>query len=290
MKFTDILKQLDIPFKTEGHHHCRPGWIQLDCPFCGKGSQKWHLGYSLEMNYLNCWRCGSHPLTTTLVEITGQPFAECKKLLQQIETVKVKKKKAKGKLIIPKGVEALSRPHKSYLKKRGFIPTELELLWKIQGIGITSKLSWRIFIPIFYHGKMVSWTTRSISNWAGNLPRYFSASAKEESMPHKSLLYGEDNVISQTIIITEGPFDVWKIGPGAVATLGTGYSKEQLIKMTNYHKRIICFDSDTEAQRRARKLGDDLSAFPGTTFNVLLDAKDAGSANRKQIERLRKEL
>jgi len=289
MKFTDLLSSLNIPYKTEGqHHHCRPGWVQLDCPFCGRDSHKWHLGYSLEGNYLNCWRCGTHPLIETLMEITGFSFTKCKRILKDIEPTKIKKEKPKGKLVIPKGVDELMPAHIHYLLQRGFDYKEIRQLWKIEGIGIESRLSWRIFIPIIYHGKMVSWTTRSISN-SSKVTRYISASAKEESVPHKSLLYGEDYA-RQSIIVIEGPLDVWRIGPGAVATLGTGYSLMQLIRMTKYAKRAICFDSEKEAQKRAEKLCNELSAFPGETYNIQLDGKDAASASEKEINRLKKEF
>ena len=59
MKAEQLLRQLGIPFLTSGNHHCRPGWLQLQCPFCG--SRAWHLGYNLRWGYLNCYRCGKHP-------------------------------------------------------------------------------------------------------------------------------------------------------------------------------------------------------------------------------------
>ena len=288
MTFAEILDQYNIPMAPEAHHHARQGWVQIDCPFCAKDSQQWHMGYSLEGHFFNCWRCGSHRPIETLMEITGLPFSKCKKILDGVVLVRIKKEEPKGKFIFPKGVGPLLVPHKQYIGSRGFFWEEIRKLWDIRGIGITAKLSWRIFIPIFYHGKIVSWTTRSISNNKKTV-RYISASLKQESIPHKSLLYGED-YCEKTIIVTEGPFDVWKIGPGAVATLGTGYSNKQLLRMTNYLKRIICFDSDKLAQKRAKKLCDDLSVYPGETFNVRLDAKDAADASNKEIKLLRKEL
>ncbi len=288
MKFTEVLKQLNVEYKTEGNHHCRPGWIQIDCPFCGKNSHKWHLGYSLEDNYLNCWRCGSHQLIETLIEITGDTYDKCRKLLGDIESVSVKKEKPKGKLILPMSNGRLQPIHKQYLKSRGFNPNKLKKIWGICGIGIAAKLSWRIFIPIFYHGKMVSWTTRSIAH-NNKITRYISASLKEESMQHKTLLYGEDYA-KETIIITEGPLDVWKIGPGAISVLGLGYNQAQVNRMVKYKKRIICFDNDSYAQGRAKNLCNDLSVFPGETFNVQLDAKDAAATSDKEIKQLRKEF
>ena len=64
MEFSEILTEYNIPIAPEKHHHAREGWIQFDCPFCGKDSQGWHMGYSLENNFANCWRCGNHGLVT----------------------------------------------------------------------------------------------------------------------------------------------------------------------------------------------------------------------------------
>jgi len=90
--------------------------------------------------------------------------------------------------------------------------------------------------------------------------------------------------------VVEGVFDAWRIGSGAVATFGSGYSMEQVEKIVKYPTRAICFDNEVEAQSRARKLVNDLSAFSGTTYNVILDKKDAAEESRKNIERLRKEI
>jgi hypothetical protein len=43
MKFTEVLDQLNIEYVTEGHHHVRPGWVGIDCPWCGKDTHGWHL-------------------------------------------------------------------------------------------------------------------------------------------------------------------------------------------------------------------------------------------------------
>jgi len=288
MKFKDILSEFNIPTAPEGHHHSRIDWLNFDCPFCGKDSHKWHMGYSIESNFCNCWRCGGHNLITTLIEITGKQFYEIKKLLDGLDTGYIKKEKPKGKLILPKGIKNLHSAHIKYLHSRGFNWRELEKLWDIQGIGIASHLSWRIFIPIIYHSQIVSWTTRTISD-NPHITRYISASEKEESMPHHELLYGEDYA-RHAVIVTEGVFDVWKIGVGAVCTFSTGYSTEQLERISKYPIRAICFDNQKEAQQRANQLSNDLSVFPGDTFNVFLDEKDAAEESRENIKRLRKEI
>jgi len=288
MKFQDILTEYNIPIAPEGHHHCRPNWIQIDCPFCGKDSQKWHLGYSVENNFFNCWRCGSHNIITTLVEITNKRYYQIKQMLDGLDIPRIKREKSKGRLILPRGIKKLRSAHIKYLRSRGFDWQKLEQLWGIQGIGVASKLSWRIFIPIIYHSQIVSWTTRSV---LGNkyVSRYISAGEKEESIPHHELLYGED-FARGAIIVNEGVTNAWRIGPGAVATFGVGYSQKQLEHISRYLIRAICFDNEPEAQKRARKLVNDLSVFPGDTFNVVLDEKDAAEESNENIKRLRKEI
>jgi len=286
MKFADLLKQLNITTAPEGHHHARPGWIQIDCPFCAKDAHKWHLGYSLEGNYFNCWRCGSQPLMKTLMELTNLPYHKCKQLISELEIPKFEKEEVTGTLIIPKGVGELQKAHIEYLRRRGFSYQKLKRLWKVQGIGIAKRLSWRIFVPIIYQGNVVSWTTRSISKSSG-ITRYVSAGLEEEAIPHKSLLYGEDYV-RYGIIIHEGVTDVWKMGPGAVCTFGTGFTQAQINRILKYPLRAVCFDNEREARRRAEKLAGELSVFPGRTYNVNLDAKDIVGCSSKDIRRLRR--
>lgn len=285
MNFLDILRDYDIEIAPESHHHARDGWVQFDCPFCGKDSHKFHAGYNLNFGYVNCWRCGSHSVETVLMQLTGLSAKQCSRLIKDFDIKKVFKEKPKGKLILPKGLDDLSKAHKNYLRSRGFDPKELVRLWKLQGIGIAPKLSWRIFIPVHYKGKIVSWTTRTIAKGASQL-RYVSASASEESISHKTLLYGED-YCDENILIVEGCFDVWRIGKGCVATLGTGYSRSQILKMLKYRKRFICFDNEKPAQERARKLCSLLSLYSGETTNIVLDSKDAGEASEKEIKKLK---
>lgn len=287
MKYIEILQQYNIPYKTEGHHHCRQGWIQTDCPFCGKNTHKWHLGYNISNKYCTCWRCGWHPLIKVIAELTGLSFRKSVKLIDDIPATSVPEIKQKtGKLTLPSNIGKLQLPHKRYLKQRGFDWKRLIKQWEIKGIGISAKLNWHIFIPISFRGELVSWTTRTIGN---NKAKYNSAPVECESINHKTILYGEDYA-TNSIIITEGPLDVWKIGPGAVATFGMSYTTSQVERMTRFPRRYVCFDNEKLAQQKAKQLCDLLSIFDGETYNITLDSKDPGEAKPKEIKQLRKLL
>jgi len=288
MNIIEILKEYNITIAPSNHHHSTTGWVNIDCPFCGKDSHGWHMGLNLEYGYASCWRCGSKRLIETVMELTGLPYNKVKKILGDLETEHFEKPKPLGRLVLPSGIKELHSAHKKYLYNRGFNWQKIKKLWKIFGIGIAPRLQWRIWIPIHYHGEIVSWTTRSIS-YNPNITRYISAGENEEAVPHKELLYGED-FARHAIIVTEGPIDAWRIGQGAVSTFGSGYSQAQLLRISKYLIRAICFDNEYEAQKRARKLVNDLSVFPGETFNILLDSKDPGEATPQEIKRIRKEI
>jgi len=287
ISYIDLLTDLNIQFLREGHHHCRPGWIQMDCPYCGKGTSKYHLGLNESHGYCNCWRCGPHSLIKVLEELSGLTTREIYPLLQAIpRRIQTREVPKTGHLKLPKHIGELTSAHKRYLTNRGFDPQEITELWGVGGIGLSSHLGWRLFIPVAFRHETVSWTTRAIGNAAR---RYISASPEEETIQHKSLLYGED-LVAHAIVIVEGPLDAWRIGPGAVATFGLSYTSEQIMRMKHYPIRVVCFDKGQVEQAQAKRLADTLSLFPGETYSVVLDSKDPGTASRVEIKRLRQFL
>lgn len=288
MNFVDLLREHSIPAKTEGHEHCRPGWVQIDCPFCSPNSAHYRLGWNLAYNYGNCWACGPHGLVEIMTTLTGEPARNFVRFVTDLEREHVRTAPRRmGNLELPKGIGKLQYAHREFLVKRHFGNriAELENLWRIAGIGIAASHSWTIFIPIQLHGETVSWTTRSINNDA-QVP-YLSARPHQESMFHKHLLYGEDYV-RHTAIWVEGPLDVWMVGPGAVCSFGLTYTPQQVTRFRQFARRVICFDNEPVAQRRACKLCDLLQTFPGETINVVMETgKDTSRASRLEVQQLR---
>lgn len=282
MNITELLDLHHILYKREGHHHCRTGWIQIDCPFCGVNTHKWHMGFSIEGNYFNCWRCGSHPLWATLTQMKV-PAKDIKQLTEK-EPLEKRRPETQGKLQVPAGLAPMKRAHRQYLESRGYDPEELAKLWGIQGIGIAPRLEWRLWIPIIYHGITVSWTTRSIGN---SEPRYISAGYEQQLMNHKELLYGED-FARYTIIVCEGPADVWRIGPGAVSVMGVIVTPSQLKRIIDYPRRVICFDNDKTGHERAERLASRMATYAGETYITKIETgNDPGSMSIDEVKELR---
>lgn len=279
-----ILQDASVDFATSGeHHHARPNWLAIrTCPFCN--SQNYHLGYNLTRGFFSCWKCRGHRIIPTLIRL-GVPWKVAEDFAKGRELLPAEQERERIRLVEPKGRGPLLRIHREYLRGRGFDPAKLAQLWELEGIGRAGgKLAWTIYIPIIRKDKRVSWTSRAVND---NGSRYMSASPEQESVNHKKILYGADYVVNSAVVV-EGPTDVWNIGPGAVGTLGTGYTDAHVLALSRIPYRFICFDSSTTAQQRAEDLAAELAPFPGETVNVELDAEDPGSASRKEVGKLRR--
>jgi hypothetical protein len=283
--FSDLLDSLHVEYRTEGHEHCRPGWIQFDCPFCSRGWRHFRMGYNLHGRYVNCWSCSRHGLDETLRELSGLSWRDVRALVGNLPRQLSSRPSRRGKLAFPAGLGELLPPHEAYLRGRGFDPEVISKVWGVRGIGIAPRLQWSLFIPVVYRGEVVSWTTRAIGEKVGR--RYRSAADDKEAMNHRELLYGGD-LVRGSVIVHEGPTDVWRTGPGAVATMGQAFTPGQVRRLSRIPRRVICYDNSAEAQERARALADALMVFPGSTVNVVLDAKDAAEASAHEIEQLRR--
>lgn len=284
MNVRELLRDLRIVFKEHGESpHVTDGWVGIICPFCGVGTSKYGMGIHLRSLVATCWKCGSHRLGSVLAAATDRPVREILKLLPDVDRVVSRAESPVGQYQEPPEVGPLTWAHENYLRGRGFDPDAVVAEWGIKAIGRYSNLRWRLFLPVYRHGEPLSWTTRTIGRAE---PRYLAAKPHQEARPLKSLLYGLDKV-RHAVIVTEGPFDAIRIGPGAVATFGVSYSRAQVAALAEIPVRVVCFDNGRLAQQRASQLADLLEPFPGTTSVARLSGKDPASAPEEEICELR---
>lgn len=288
MTILDILEEHNIEFRRHGeHHHSTEGFVNIDCPRCGKDTQSFRLGINLEHNFSTCWVCGFLPLSQIMGEalnVTAKQFLFSYGDYLDVSIVE-KKLPTNRKLELPKKLlPTLHSAHRKYLKSRGFDPNELVKLWGIKGIGLAAHHQWSVFIPVFQHGVLVNWLTRSIAPDAPK--RYQMALSTQILVDRENCLLGLDYVRHATVCV-EGGFDVFAIGPGSCATLGISYSKEQVLMLSKIPVRGILFDSESGAQIQARKLCDELSCFEGATTNIVLETgKDPAECIKTRLGRL----
>lgn len=286
MDVANLLRDLGVDYKTPGQSpYVSHGWVGIACPFCDRGNKRPGLGINLTSYRVSCWKCGGHSLISVLSAVTGLPFPKVKELAGSLHRVVPADLTPRGVLRLPAGVGPLLPAHKSYLKARGFDPDELARRWGVQGIGPSHKLQWRLFLPVTLDGEVVSWTTRAVSE---EVPlRYVSAKPDEEKYRLKELLFGEDLVPGDTVVVNEGPLDALAVGPGGVATCGVGVTKAQLLRIAKFPVRVVAPDNEPAARKRARKLCRDLAAFPGETYMIEWSGKDASRSPAEEVREVR---
>lgn len=298
MDLRDILNETGTEYREAGqHHHVTDGFLGCDCPQCSPGAGAYRLGLSLRGRGANCWICGPMRFVDALAEVTGKPVGWILANLDNARPI-AKVDKPRGVLRVPPLAGPLLPAHRKYLKWRGFDPDEIVAEWGVGGIGsFAGNLSWRLYIPIHHEGKVVSWTTRSIADmpgWPtealGSLVRYRNAPDRDSAVSARDVLYGADKC-RHAVIVVEGQLDAWAIGPGAVAVGGLGASMSQLAQIAKFPLRVICLDATPEGIREGEEMARNLDPYPGETVIVQLETgKDAASADRSEVEELRKFL
>lgn len=281
-----ILTDFGIPFQSSGPEIGR-GWIGIQCPFCG--DDKTHLGYNESKNLLTCWKCGPKRIFPTLKKLLNKDSQEIEKIIKNygiyIEESPYQKPTSKS-LILPKEFGTLKESHRKYLKARGFDPDNIISHWNILATGNNCPgYENRIIIPIYQGGKLVSFHSRDITGKASTPKK--ACKSEKEVIHFKDTLYGYDRVKSNTVIVSEGAFDVWRWGYGAVCTWGIKFSERQVDLLSTFKNIFIIFDSETEdnpekqAAEQAEKLANKLSIFQNVWIVDELGSDPADLSQRK---------
>jgi DNA primase len=151
--------------------------------------------------------------------------------------------------------------------QRNFDPYYLTDTYKIKSGGIIGDYSFRIIIPIFYKNILVSFQARSIYSKEKcselDILRYKNYSIELGLVNIKHILYNLDNCLEDWVVVVEGVFDCWRLGPKNIAaTMGTSMSIQQINLLAKRYKKVIfLFDNEKQAQSRARKYGSELSSL-----------------------------
>ena len=270
------------------------GWIAVNCPYCA--DTLFHMGYNMRNRIFSCWRCGRKPFWKTIELLTGKRREEVKQIipLYYIESKDEEEIKERiQELSLPKEFGELGVRHKKYLHSRNFDWRQLVNIWGLMGTESSGSFANRIIIPIYYNRKMVTFTSRDITGKSK-----FKAKAcpmDKEVLHAKHLLHGFDLVQGNTVIVTEGPFDTFRFGPGAVNTQGIAFTDNQIELLGAFKNIFICYDSiindngyeeEKKAQEAAERLADSLS-LNNNVWIIDRFKSDPGDMSEKQIRRIK---
>jgi DNA primase len=182
-------------------------------------------------------------------------------------------------------------PHKHYLQKRGFDPEYLVEKYDLKSCHTVGLYRWRIIIPIYLNKTLVNFTARAIRK--GLEPRYRHCPNDRAVVPRRDIFYNIDNVKGKSVVIVEGPTDVWRIGDGAICSFGTEVTDGQIALLLK--KKIknvyILFDKGDNEDEQAKELSKRLNLlFDYVEILELIDEADPGESGAETIEAIREVL
>lgn len=298
MNFEKLLKDYNVPNFSDKSGE----WINIDCPYCDKEKGHYNLGLNCAGNYYHCWKSiHSYPLTKVLSDVLSISQSEVKEILKDYEggATIVKKEKLSNIEYLELPTNTFTKAERKYLKSRDFDPKYLYKKYHIVGGGIDGDWKFRIIIPVYYQGQLLSWTGRSILSKEKlkqlDIPRYKNLSIEKSVKNIKELFFNIDNCKSDTVVLTEGAFDVLRFDGNAICSMGTELTESQINLLANRFRKIfILFDNEPEAQKKARKFGLQLSSI-GIDIEVVnayedFGKNDMGECSREEIEIIKKEL
>jgi len=278
------------------------GWSNVNCPLCRNPvDTHFNGGFSDSSPAYNCWRCGKHYWLEPLSLILKTTPFEARKIVDSYSFNTANKPvdyERKQNIVLP-GCKELTRGEFEYLKNRQFNIPYLQKKYGIRGGGIAGDWSYRIIIPVFLEGKLVSWTGRSILDRKTidelKIPRYKNLSIENSVINPKEILFNVDNCRNTYVILVEGPFDVLKMGDDCVCSLGTSVTAAQKkFLLSRFRKVFIAFDNEVSAQQKAKKLAVELDmlGIEVEVVNICADynKNDPGELTTKEVLAIKKEL
>jgi len=298
MNFEKLFRDYNVPYSLRINR----GWVNCNCPYCDTKSTSFNLGFNQAGNYYHCWKSKhNYPIRQVLSTLLNVSESSIDNILIDYrgagETLSEKKTSNVKYLELP--TNTFTKAERKYLKSRDFDPKYLYKKYHIVGGGIDGDWKFRIIIPVYYQGQLLSWTGRSILSKGKlkqlDIPRYKNLSIEKSVKNIKELFFNIDNCKSDTVVLTEGAFDVLRFDGNAICSMGTELTESQInLLASRFRKIFILFDNEPEAQKKARKFGLQLSSI-GIDIEVVnayedFGKNDMGECSREEIEKIKNEL
>lgn len=312
MDIVRLFADFHVPIASPGQRHHRQGWVNTPCPFC-TGNPGNHLGYCTDprsefFGRFVCHRCGGKGTLRVLarllrVEDEGRLLAMMAKYGGAVPIRHLpppRREKVPRTADLPPQMRCLREVPGAvrYLLGRGFNPEELGRDWDVRATGpgavVRGKdgggldFSYRLIIPVYRHGKLVTYQGR---DWTGKSPRkYLACPPWAEGWPIKELLYGLDGETGDEVVLMEGVTDVWRWGRGgAVACFGIKHRPAQVRELARRWDRVrVAFDPEAAAQGQARRIIRELEEWGLEVSKMRLPkGMDPGDMTREDLKSLK---
>ncbi|RLI66853.1 MAG: hypothetical protein DRO67_00320 [Candidatus Asgardarchaeum californiense] len=269
-------------YRTGGHR----------CNVRSAGDRSNHGAFSPEGNAYSCFICGKHSVRSIIAHFTS--WKEAGDLIKEYSNEliyygTIEKERATNVQWPPDCATQMPSIHAKYLHKRGYDPKLLRELYGVECCYQTGFMKYRIVIPVYQNGVIVTYVGRDVTNKAPL--KYKNLPERNSVLPVKETIFNIDNV-HEKAIICEGPFDAMRFGAHGVCTWGLQFTSRQTNILAKRLKHaFIMFDSDPTAQAKGRELGAILS-FQGVTTDIVFieEYKDPGELPQHIADDVKREL
>lgn len=316
-KMERLLDKYNIEYRDSGPNVGRD-CINIQCPTCDDTS--FHRGINYKRMVSNCWRCKKrYNVYSLLADILNIDIEEIKEELGLIEVAsdsileeiinmlspKIKEKKEIIKvenLVLPDtffGIRTTGITERfwTYLNRRGFSYNKEYINKYFRGC-LVGEDAFRIIIPIYMNGKVMTWTGRSIFKDEPLRYKTYPASMSVRKITDCLLDYDDINKGGDCLFICEGPLDAIKMNwylpkwHHATCLFTKSISKAQtslLVDIANkWNKIYIILDRGEDVTTQG--LRDKLSFLGNVYCYFLTEAKDPGELTEEQINNIIKEI
>lgn len=294
MSIIDYLDSKGIEYKTKGKN-ISSGWVGIEtCPSCLDSG--FHFGInSKELNY-SCWVCGEKGGPVNLFRLLEKcGYKRAKMLVEQYfptdildddEPEPIIKKKINGNILPKECSDFLYDQHINYLLGRNFNPNYLTQKYNLKSCLNTGQYKFSIIAPVIMDGETVSFIAADTTGKAK--AKYLFPPNAQVHLPIHSCLYNIDSVKNGEVIIVEGITDVWRLGDGAVATMGKRITKEQINLLLKKDIERVVVIPDSDAHEAGEKIANQVSGFFDNVEMIPLDEGDPGDLNADEVSELRR--
>lgn len=286
-----LLGDLGVPYFTSGKN-VSEGWTTIQCPMgCGDTSN--HGGFAPGGFGYSCFKCGKHSIYSVIGQFT-ESRNEAVSLIKEYSNdlvyhAHIHEERA-SKVDWPpiSAKETLPSIHSEYIHSRGYDPKKLREMYGVVGCYHTGPMKYRLVIPIFENGRLVSYVGRDVTEQAPL--RYKNLPERQSILSVRETVYNIDS-IHKFAIITEGIFDAWRFGAHGTALYGLQVTSRQvhlLAKKIKY--AAIMFDRGTTEYAMAENLAESLGLCGIETAIVQIDCKDPGVMPQNEADELKNEI
>lgn len=300
MRF-DVIQFLDnnsIAYKSRGTNIAE-NWVGIEfCPFCN--DRRYHFGMNLLSGGYSCWVCGAKGWVYEFIAAYyGISLQEVRKIGKEYltDTLATPITRRRNKLDISKKLltpstfsSELPAAWLAYLEKRNF-DISIAARYNLMSAGIIDReWKYRLIIPFYIDGQLVSWTGRDITD---QMPAKYKNCPNDLALiDTRQTIYNID-AMSRKSILTEGATDVHRLGGATGAIIGLNMTTAQMLMIKNkgVEELTIVFDGEPLAQKRAREVAKKLE-FIGITTHVidLGNGLDPGMLSDEEAFALRREV